>query len=144
MTDAESGQSKDNFFDMIKDIPVAMLTTMAADGTLRSRPMIARHDDFDGVLWFFTHDEANVANDIGAHPQVNLAYADPEEGYFVSVICKSEIIHDADRVHALWTDSLRPWFPSGPDDKDLALLKITVEQARYWNAQGAASSQKLQ
>jgi len=33
---------------------VAMLTTVASDGSLRSRPMVTPDADFDGELWFFT------------------------------------------------------------------------------------------
>jgi hypothetical protein len=28
----------------------------------------------------------------------------------------------------------RAWFPDGLDDPDLALLKVTVEQAEYWDS----------
>ncbi|MDQ3122831.1 MAG: pyridoxamine 5'-phosphate oxidase family protein [Actinomycetota bacterium] len=35
-----------------------MMTTVEADGSLRSRPMWTQGDEFDGSLWFFTSDEA--------------------------------------------------------------------------------------
>ena len=38
----------------IKGIRFAMLTTVAMDGSLHSRPMAAQEQDFDGDLWFFT------------------------------------------------------------------------------------------
>jgi len=39
---------------LIEGIKVAMLTTAAEDGTLRSRPMVTQPAEFDGTLWFFT------------------------------------------------------------------------------------------
>ena len=36
--------------DLIKDIRVAMLTTVEADGALRSRPMATQSTPFDGEL----------------------------------------------------------------------------------------------
>src|SRR5690606_30642051 len=40
--------------ELIKDIDIAMLTTVDEDGSLRSRPMGTQEAEFDGDLWFFT------------------------------------------------------------------------------------------
>ena len=37
--------------ELIEDIDIAMLTTVEADGTLRSRPMGTQKAEFDGDLW---------------------------------------------------------------------------------------------
>ena len=44
--------------ELIKGIKVAMLTTVCADGSLRSRPMVTQDKEFDGTLWFFTPAES--------------------------------------------------------------------------------------
>jgi general stress protein 26 len=49
---------------LIRDIPVAMLTTRTSDGMLRSRPMINVNDKFQGDLWFFTRTDAPLVADI--------------------------------------------------------------------------------
>ncbi len=41
-------------YAMIKDIRIAMMTTIDADGMLHSRPMYAQEADEHGDLWFFT------------------------------------------------------------------------------------------
>lgn len=33
----------------------------------------------------------------------------------------------------LWKPFLKAWFPKGLDDPDLALLKVTVTEAEYWD-----------
>ena len=33
---------------------------------------------------------------------------------------------------------LKAWFPKGLDDPELALLKVTVEKAEYWDSPSSA------
>ena len=49
-TQAESAGSEDirKLAELIKDIKIAMLTTLEADGRLRSRPMATQNKPFDG------------------------------------------------------------------------------------------------
>ncbi|GAC1396239.1 MAG: hypothetical protein NVSMB56_10850 [Pyrinomonadaceae bacterium] len=37
-------------------------------------------------------------------------------------------------MEELWTPELNVWFKDGLDDPDLALLKVTIEQAEYWDS----------
>ena len=53
-SDSERQKAITTLAEMIKEIGVAMLTTIMPDGTLRSRPMISAEPEFDGDLWFFT------------------------------------------------------------------------------------------
>lgn len=49
--------------ELVKQIDFCMLTTIAADGSLHSRPMSANGEiELNGDLWFFTYaDSAKVA-----------------------------------------------------------------------------------
>ncbi len=48
------------FRDLVKDIPFAMFTTVMADGTLRSRPMVAQADAYRrDALVLHPHDGAD-------------------------------------------------------------------------------------
>lgn len=124
--DAELLQEK------IKNIRVAMLTTLELDGSLHSRPMIAQEAEFDGNLWFFTHASASKVNDVQHHQQVNLNYARPDGTVFVSVSGTAQLLRDRKKVKALWQPICKTWFPDGEDDPNLALLKVHVERAEYW------------
>ena len=37
------------------------------------------------------------------------------------------------KIKELWNPIFKVWFPQGLEDPDLALLKINVEQAEYWD-----------
>jgi general stress protein 26 len=118
--------------EKIKDVRIAMLTTVDEDGTLFSRPMATQEMDFDGDLWFFTQASAPKVDDVAQENQVNVAYAKPSDQLFVSVTGTAQIVRDRQKMHDLWKPVLKVWFPNGPDDPDMALLKVSVTKAQYW------------
>lgn len=120
--------------DLIGDIHVAMLTTVTEEGTLQSRPMITARHEFDGTLWFFSLDNDPKVKQIGDHSTVNLAYSDPSAGRFVSISGNADLVRDAKRAEVLWTEELADWFPDGPTDPSLALIRVDVEEAEYWDS----------
>jgi general stress protein 26 len=119
--------------DLIKDIRVAMLTTIDW-GVLRSRPMQTQEFEFDGELWFFTSTETHKTEEIEKDRRVNVSYASPESNSYVSVSGTADIVKDHAKIEELWTPIHKAWFPKGIEDPNLVLLKVTVEQAEYWDA----------
>jgi general stress protein 26 len=139
MYDEEEGAAPSaehaKLFEMIKDIRVAMLATVDNDGTLRSRPMANRQvDRFDGVLYFFTRASSHKILEVQDTDAVNLAYASPEKQTYVSVSGRAALLRDRTIARQLWSSELKTWFPQGLDDPDLALLRVDVEKAEYWDA----------
>lgn len=119
---------------LIRDSRVAMLTTVASDGTLRSRPMATPDGSFDGELWFITRFHSPKSDEIQENQRVNVTYASPKNDRYVSVSGTATLVRDPDKVKELWRGALKQWFPEGKRDPDLALLKVTVDRAEYWDA----------
>lgn len=119
--------------DLIKDVKVAMLTTIDW-GILRSRPMQTQEFDFDGDLWFFTSSETHKTEEIEKDRRVNVSYAAPETNTYVSVTGTAEILKDRAKIEELWNPIYKAWFPEGLEDPNLVLLKVAVEQAEYWDS----------
>lgn len=128
-------------WDKIKDVRVAMLTTLEASGSLRSRPMYTQQAEFDGELWFFTSDTSGKVAEIEGDSDVNLAYAEPKDSLYVSVSGKAEIVHDRAKIDELWNPSLNAWFKGGKDDPHIALLRVRVTEAEYWDDDHSKMSQ---
>ena len=122
---------------MIKGIQFAMLTTALPDGTLRSRPMATQETEFDGDLWFFCDAESAKVYEVRQDMHVNVSYADPGNSRYVSVSGLASITRDKARIKEIWTPANKAWFPSGPDDPHIALLKVDVTQAEYWDGPGS-------
>jgi general stress protein 26 len=116
---------------LIDDIPIAMLTTVEADGALASRPMAALEMDAGGALWFFTDLRSSKVEHLRV---ANLGFSDTSHGTYVSLSGRGEIDTDRGRIERLWTSFAKPWFPDGPDSPNLALLKFVPDSADYWDA----------
>ena len=120
--------------ELIKDIKMAMLTTVDDEGSLRSRPMATQHTEFDGTLWFFTRASAPKVDEVQQEHEVNVSYADPGSNTFVSISGSAQLVRDPAKIKELWTPALKAWFPQGQDDPEVALLKIDVDKAEYWDS----------
>lgn len=112
---------------------VGMLATLDTDGRLRSRPMAAHEIDDAGCMWFLTGASSHKIDEVEGHQQVNVSFADPGEQRYVSLSGRGTLVRDAQRTGDLWSPAHESWFPRGKDDPDLALLRVEVERAEYWD-----------
>jgi general stress protein 26 len=119
---------------LINKIKFTMMTTACGDGSLRSRPMMTLKRPFDGELWFFTDDHSAKVDEINQEHHVNLAYADPSSNTYVSISGRANVVHDRKMAAELWSPAMKSWFPDGLDDPRLGLLRVTVEQAEFWDS----------
>lgn len=127
---------------MIRGVRVAMLTTTAPDGSLHSRPMAVEIEDeekerdreLNGPLWFFTKVDSGKVDEIKNDAQVNLSYVSFEDHRYVSLSGRATIVRDQEKMDALWSPLYRPWFAKGIDEPGLALLRVDVRTAKYWDA----------
>ncbi|SFJ08791.1 pyridoxamine 5'-phosphate oxidase family protein [Planctomicrobium piriforme] len=134
MSDPTPAEQQRKLGELIHEIYVAMLVTVAPDGSLHGRPMATNNTKFDGTLWFLTdHDSVKVL-EVQQQPQVNVSYADPKRQHYVSVSGTAEVTRDRKLIEEQWTPSAKVWFPDGPQDERIALLKVTVTRAEYWDA----------
>lgn len=129
--------------ELIQGIKVAMMTTIEADGSLRSRPMWTHNRDFDGELWFFTREHSAKVDEVEHDHHVNLSYAEPSKDRYVSVSGRCRLVLDKEKVRELWTPTLKAWFPNGLEDPELALLCVKVEKAEYWDTPSGRMVQLL-
>lgn len=122
--------------DKIKDIRIAMLTTMEADGDFHSRPMATHAMDPDGTMWFFTYNNSHKVEEIRQHERVSLAFSDPDSELYVSTTGTAEVVNDQAKINELWSDFLKTWFPGGKDDPNVGLLKVTIHAGEFWDRPG--------
>jgi len=145
MAEPQSEHTK-RFRELIKDIRYAMFTTRQADGTLQSRPMTTQADPDDpdgaqGCLWFFGSLSGEPVADLQSDAVVNVGYADPSRDSYVSVSGKASVVDDPALKKRLWSKFTEAWFPGGPGDPDVALLRVQIEQAEYWNVKESKATQ---
>lgn len=121
--------------EMVKDIDFCMLATVDEKGDLHSRPMSVNGDiDPDGTLWFFTNVSSHKVSEISRSPKVNVSFADPDNQHYVSISGNAELVRDRNKIEELWKPEFKMWFPEGKDDPQIALLRVNLEKAEYWDS----------
>ena len=118
---------------LIKDLKNVMLTTISENGALHSRPMACQQIDADGNLWFLTGRSSGKVSAIKSDQHVNVAYTSSHDTW-VSVAGRAELVEDRQKTEQMWNPMFLAWFPKGLEDPELALLKVNVDSAEYWDS----------
>ncbi len=128
-------EARTRLWGLIKDIRFAMFTTRHTDGEMRSRPMTTQNSnlDEDSQLWFFMSRKSEAVADLSADPAVNVVYADPGADSYVSLSGMASVVDDMAKKEKLWSKMAEAWFPGGVSDPDLALVRVRIGQADYWD-----------
>jgi len=125
--------------ELIRDIRVALLTTVDRDGDFHTRPVETLRVESDRTLWFFTDWSSPKVDELHHDLRVSLGYADASKKTYVAVSGTGILFRDAKKAEQLWTIEQRAYYPKGPEDERLALLQVTIERAEYWIAPGRTS-----
>lgn len=131
----KSGNGREKVWSLIEDVKVALFVTHAENGELHSRPMAAigrelEHDE----LWFASRENTSKLSEIADDSHVLLAYSEPKGQNYVSVSGRATVVRDQAKVEKFWTEDMRVWFPNGPRDTSIILIRVDVEGAEYWDA----------
>lgn len=118
--------------DKIKDIKTAMLVTADEDGNLRSRPMQTLQIEGSDLL-FLTGYASGKTYEIKSDSQVNVSFADESNKVYVSVSGIATVSKDQQKIDELWNEAFKAWFPEGKEDPNVAVLRVKVTGAEYWD-----------
>ena len=129
--------------DLIKDIRIAMLTTVSPEGKLHSRPMATQDAPFTGELLFLTRAHSGKVEEIAEDGEVSLTYADGKHA-FVTLGGRARVENDRETAKALWNPMFKAWFPNGEDDPEIRVLRVAVETGEYWEAPASSVLRKVE
>lgn len=80
--------------------------------------------EFYGDLWFFAYNQsAKVAQNL-ADPEVNVSFSGPKNSAWTSVAGRAEVVHDRAKAEALYSPTLKAWFPDGLDAPTMLLDQL--------------------
>ena len=125
--------------DLIKSTRIAMLTTVAPDGRLISKPMANQDVEFDGDVWFIAERDSVKVRNIQANPQVNVAYSSSDS--WVSVSGTAAVVDDQAKLAELWDTFTDAWMEGGPENPNNILIRIRADSAEYWDTPGSKVTQ---
>lgn len=142
--------------ELIKDVRVAMMTTVAGRGsgdeprdisaTVHTRPMYTQKLDpesFDGELWFMTSAASRKVHEIdekrGGDTNVLITYADAGSNHYAVINGTATAEHNPEMAQELWNIHTKGWWPEGPASPDLMLIRVRIHTAEYWDGPSNAS-----
>jgi general stress protein 26 len=123
---------------LVRDIRIALLTTLDAEGLFHTRPIQTLRVEEDGTLWFFTDWSSPKVDELNRDLRVSVGYADPARHTYVAVRGVGSLLKDPHKAKELWSIEQRAFYPQGPQDERLAILRVDLLQAEYWIAPGRA------
>ena len=124
----------DALSDKIGAMRFAMFTTRDASGHLVSQPMTNQQVDDEGGLWFYTRSTTELWENIAHEPEVNVSFANSDDSTYVSVSGRAERVVDRAQIKALWNPMVQAWFPAGPEDEHVVLVRVMPHAAEYWDS----------
>jgi len=139
MSDQEQEKQQEKVREIVHDTKLAMLTTVAPDGRLVSKPMATQDTDFDGTVWFISERHSDKARNVTANPRVNVSYSGSSA--WLSLSGTAEVVDDPDRLREYWSTFTDAWLEGGPDNPENVLIKVTGESAEYWDTPGSKVTQ---
>jgi len=117
----------------IRSIATCVMVTM--DGAyMRGRPMRGMAREEENAIWFYSDLETHKDEEVRRDPRACLAYSDVKDQSFVSVSGRITPVHDREKIKAMWSEGASVYFPGGPDDPNVILLKFEPEFGEYWDA----------
>lgn len=129
-------EGKKKIAELAKGIHICMMTTANPDGSMDSRPMAVQDTPFDGTMWFLTRNTSDKINEIAQDQHVTLTFAEPSNSKYISLKGRASVNQDRAKIHELWNAMYKAWFPKGEDDPEIAVLRVDVHEANYWEASG--------
>jgi len=122
-------------WDLIKETRFCMLSHRHTDGTLHSHPLTTQNKtlEADGCLYFFVARSTEVGQRLQQDGNVNLAYANPDKDTWVSVTGTARVREDMAKKKELFNTMAKAWFPDGPEDPNMELVEVRIDEAEYWN-----------
>lgn len=131
-------RDQDRAWDLMKKIGFAMLVTRDGD-KLRARPMSAYLARDENMIYFLTGARHHKDEEIARNPQVNLSFADAGSQTYVSLTGTAAVSNDRNKIRDLFTTTAKAWWDSA-EDPNIRLLKITPDDAEFWDSPGTVVS----
>ena len=130
----DTRKSHEVLWDLIKDTRFCMLSHRHGDGSLHSHPLTTQNKALDegSSLYFFVSRKTELGQRLRQDGNVNLSYANPKDDTWVSITGTASILEDAQKKKDMFGVIDKAWF-DGPDDPNLELVEVRIDEAEYWN-----------
>ena len=126
--------TKKHLAELLQSFDTAMLITRHGDDE-HARPMAVARVDGTRTVWFVTSIDSPKADEIRSNARVAVTFQGKTR--YAALSGRAQLVRDRATIDELWKDTWKVWFPNGKDDPALALVRVDVEDAEFWDNAGA-------
>jgi len=130
--------TKKHLHELLEAFDTAMFVTRHGE-ELHARPMAVAAVEGTNCVWLATSIDSPKAAELRRDARVSATFQS-ETGRYVALSGSAELVTDRAKVDALWKEAWRAWFPKGKDDPSLALIRVSVDDAEFWDDGGATGA----
>lgn len=129
----EHSEAIEKIKELVKHNGICLFTTHLTEVPLQTRPMSVQEVDDDGNFWFLSAKDSNKNWEINEDPRVQLFFANTGSSEFLSVYGHASMYTDRQRIEDIWSPVAKAWFQQGKDDPNISVIKVSPEDAYYWD-----------
>jgi general stress protein 26 len=96
------------------------------------QPMTHFPDADTGEIWFITSLNSDLVRAVGLGAQAQYCIMTPEQDFHACMSGPLEQIYAEDKLDEIWSPALSAWFKDGKEDKDICMLRLTLDEASIW------------
>jgi general stress protein 26 len=132
MSKPRDDRGESRVWDVIEGASTCMLVTEFAGG-LRARPLQPRPDRDAGLIWFVTDVRGAKDDEIATDAHVCLVFIDAAAKAYLSLSGQAAVKRDPARAAEIWRDTDNVWWPDGPDDRHVRVIRFAPALAELWD-----------
>lgn len=118
----------------IKDVLFVTYGGIGSPPAIHARPLHVSRLDDDGTLWFMVGLDSKKAAEVRACKQCYVSAVD--DSRWLQLDGTATLVTDRATVEAIFQKFHEAWFPDGPRDPNVGLIKFTPSSAEYWDNSG--------
>ena len=97
------------------------------------QPMTAFAEPETGELWFFSRDDTDLVQEIGAGAAAMFVFQ--QKDIQACLAGRLSLQRDRARIDRYWNAVVAAWYPDGKEDPHLALIRMALDDAQVWLSQ---------
>ncbi len=130
----QNQEAKEKMKTMVDHIDISMFSTFSKESEYPyTVPMSRQEVDEEGNIWFLCSADSQTYKNIEQNNQVSLNYAHVGDYQFLTLNGTAEISTNQERIDKYWNKFVEVWFEKGKEDPNIRILKVTPNEAHYWD-----------
>ena len=130
--DVYSKEALEKLKELAESIDFAMLATDLKNQPIHMVPMSTKKVDDQGNIWFLSGKDSDHNQHILKDADIHLIYSNPKGFEFLNIYGAATIHTERSILEDLYGSGDDMWF-EGVEDPNLTAIKVTTEDAFYWD-----------